>query len=44
MVYLFEHLYRVVCQEEVVPKEWREGVIVKKVIRKNEVIAGALHY
>ena len=30
MVYLLEHLFRVVWQEEVVPKEWREGPIVKK--------------
>ena len=30
MVYLLEHLFRVVWHEEVVPKEWREGLIVKK--------------
>ena len=29
MVYLLEHLFRVVWQEEVVPKEWKEGLIVK---------------
>ena len=28
MVYLLEHLFRVVWHEEVVPKEWREGLIV----------------
>ena len=27
MVYLLEHLFRVVWHEEVVPKEWREGLI-----------------
>ena len=30
MVYLLEHLFGVVWQEEVVPKEWREGLIFKK--------------
>ena len=30
MIYSLEHLFRVVWQEEVVPKEWREGLIVKK--------------
>ena len=48
MVYLLEHLFRVVWHEEVVPKEWREGLIVnnyvRKVIRKNQVITGALRY
>ena len=44
MVYLLEHLFRVVWHEEVVPKEWREGLIVRKVIRKNQVITGVLHY
>ena len=28
MVYLLEHLFGVVWQEEVVPKEWKEGLIV----------------
>ncbi len=28
MVYLLEHLFRVVWHEEVVYKEWREGLIV----------------
>ena len=29
MVYLLEHLFSVVWHEKVVPKEWREGLIVK---------------
>ena len=27
---LLEHLFRIMWQKEVVPKEWREGLIVKK--------------
>ena len=30
MVYLLENIFRVVWHEEVVPKEWKEGLIVKK--------------
>ena len=30
MVYLLVHLFRVVWHEEVLPKEWRDGLIVKK--------------
>ena len=47
MVYLFEHLFGVAWQEEVVPKECREGLIVnlfKKGDKKSQVITEALHY
>ena len=46
MVYLLEHLFGIVWQEEVVPKEWREGLIVnlRKWIRKSQVITEALRY
>ena len=46
MVYLLEHLFRVVWHEEVVPKKWREGLVnlLRKVIRKNQVITGVLRY
>ena len=45
-IYLLKHLFGVVWQE-VVPIEWREGLIANlfKVIRKSQVITEALqHY
>ena len=42
MVYLLEYLFGVVWQEEVVPKEWRERLIVK--IRKVQVVIEVLCY
>ena len=34
MVYLLEQLFSAIWREETVPKQWREGLIVKKGDRK----------
>ena len=36
MVFLLEHLFGVVWQEGIVPKEWREGLIVNLFKKKGK--------
>ena len=43
MVDLLHQLFKVVWHEETVPKQWREGLIVRRGIRKILVITGVLH-
>ena len=38
MVDLLQQLFSVIWREEIVPPQWREGLIVKKVIKRIQVI------
>ena len=45
MVYCWSiYLEYIVWQEEVVPKEWREGLIVNLFTKSDKEEPGALHY
>ena len=44
MVYLLEQLFSVIWCKETVPKQWREGLIVRKVIGRIHVTTEALPY
>ena len=46
MVCLLEQLFSVICHEELVPRQWREGLIVnlRRGIKRTRVIIGVLRY